>query len=102
VLFRSIANLIRNHARGPDIVCRYGGEEFLLVLPGTSLDSAAKRAELVIRHEGKDLKVTMSFGVATYPDHGQEAQEIIIKADTAMYQSKHSGRNQVTVWSENQ
>jgi diguanylate cyclase (GGDEF)-like protein len=103
-----IASLMKKYARGSDIVCRYGGEEFLLVLPGTILDAAVKRAEeirqkcaeIVIQHEGKDLKVTMSFGVATYPDHGKEAEEIIIKADNAMYQSKHGGRNRVTTWKE--
>ena len=42
----------------------------------------------------------MSFGVATYPDHGKEAEEIIVKADNALYQSKHSGRNRVTMWKE--
>jgi diguanylate cyclase (GGDEF)-like protein/PAS domain S-box-containing protein len=102
-----IASLMKNHARNSDIVCRFGGEELLLVLPGTLLDVAEKRAEelrqkcaeLIIQHEGKDLKVTMSFGVATYPTHGKDAKEIIINADKALYQSKNNGRNQVTVWS---
>jgi len=101
-----IANLMKKHARGSDIVCRYGGEEFLLVLPATTVKSAAKRAEeirqkckkIIIQHEGKDVSITLSFGVACYPTHGQAVDEIITKADKAMYQSKHSGRNKVTTY----
>jgi len=101
-----IANLMKNHARGSDIVCRFGGEEFLLVLPGTDINSAVKRAEeirircaeLILQHAGKDLNLTMSFGVASYPEHGQAADELIIKADNAMYRSKQAGRNRVTAW----
>jgi diguanylate cyclase (GGDEF)-like protein/PAS domain S-box-containing protein len=105
-LLVEVANLMKNNARASDIVCRYGGEEFLLVLPGTPLEAAAKRAEelrqkcaqIIIQHEEQALSVTMSFGVATYPAHGSEAEEIIIKADKALYQSKNAGRNRVTVW----
>jgi diguanylate cyclase (GGDEF)-like protein/PAS domain S-box-containing protein len=101
-----IASLMKKYARGSDIVCRYGGEEFLLVLPGTTLDSATKRAEeirqkcaeIILQHEGKDLKVTMSFGVAIYPDHGKEAEEIIVKADKALYRAKAQGRNRTVMF----
>ncbi len=103
-----VASLIKNNTRGSDIACRYGGEEFLLVLPDAAMASAAKCAEeirkkcakIIVYHEGKELKLTASFGVATYPEHGKKAEEIILKADKAMYKSKQDGRNQVTVWEE--
>jgi len=107
-LLIEVASLIRKNARSSDIVCRYGGEEFLLVMPGSPVNTAARRAEeirqicadFVLHHDGQDLKITMSFGVATYPTHGHEAEDVIIKADKALYQSKHSGRNRVTIWAE--
>lgn len=103
-----IAKLIKKYARGSDFICRSGGEEFLMVLPSATLSIAEKRAEtlrkkcarITILHEGKPLKVTLSLGVATYPDHGQEAEEVMIKADKALYKSKRSGRNKVTSWIE--
>jgi diguanylate cyclase (GGDEF)-like protein len=104
----AVAKLMTASTRGSDVVCRYGGEEFIILMPGASLPAAAQRAEalrqacaaLCIRHEGQALSITMSFGVAALPDHGQEAEQVIIKADKAMYQSKQAGRNQVTVWSD--
>lgn len=101
-----VASLLKKHVRGFDIACRYGGEEFLLVFPGTSLEFARKRAEeiqqncaaLSIEHEGRSISVMLSFGVAAYPDHGQQWEQIIVKADKALYQSKRNGRNQVTVF----
>jgi diguanylate cyclase (GGDEF)-like protein/PAS domain S-box-containing protein len=101
-----IAQLMRQHTRGSDIVCRYGGEEFVMVLPGTALEAAQKRAEEIrqrclemrVTHAGKDLRVSLSFGLAVYPTHGHAVEELLIKADIALYQSKNRGRNCVTVW----
>lgn len=103
-----LANLLTVNARGSDIVCRYGGEEFLLVLPGVAKDSAIMRAEeirqlcsdIIIPYEGRQLEVTLSIGIAIYPEHGLEAAEIILKADKALYVSKHRGRDCLTVWDE--
>ena len=103
-----IAGLLRKHARRSDIVCRYGGEEFLLILSGATAKSALKRAEEIrqkcadirILHEKKEVQVTMSMGVATYPIHGKSTEELLVKADKALYRSKRSGRNKVTVWEE--
>ena len=104
----AISRLMRKNARSSDIICRYGGEEFLLVMPGTTEEAAMKRAEelrrkcaeFIFQYYGAALQVTMSFGVATYPVHGCIAEEVIIKADKALYLSKDAGRNRVSVWQE--
>lgn len=101
-----IARLITKQSRSSDIICRYGGEEFLMVLPGVTPDLAAKRAddirqtcaETIIQHAGENLGVTLSFGVAAYPEHGQTMEQIIANADFALYTSKQTGRNRVTIW----
>ena len=105
-----IAHVMKTCARESDIVCRYGGEEFLLVIPGATVNDAAKRAEelrhrcseIIISHAGQALQATLSFGLATFPTHDLDSEQIIIKADRALYQSKNSGRNRVTVWNEHQ
>jgi diguanylate cyclase (GGDEF)-like protein len=100
------AKIFKRHIRGSDFVCRYGGEEFLFVLPGASLEDSERRAEeirrqlekLAVSHEEKTLGITMSFGIAAYPVNGTRGDEIIMKADQAMYDAKRMGRNQVRIW----
>lgn len=102
----AVARLLKEHVRGSDIACRYGGEEFLLVLFNTAPDNAAKRAEeirqaaavLCPQYEYGTVMITISFGIATYPDHGNNAEDLISKADQALYHSKRAGRNRVTIW----
>ena len=101
-----ISRLIESNTRESDIVCRYGGEEFLLVLPGASLNDAQQRAEQIrqmcmdklFQNHGVDILLTMSLGVAALSKQGEHADEIISKADRALYVSKERGRNLVTVW----
>ena len=101
-----VAEMIKGHVRGSDFVCRFGGEEFLVVLPGASTKAAARRAEEIrqksmetfIEHDGQDLSVTLSLGVASFPEHGQTGEEVLIKADNALYCSKEMGRNRVTIY----
>jgi diguanylate cyclase (GGDEF)-like protein/PAS domain S-box-containing protein len=101
-----VSGLLKNLTRGSDIVFRYGGEEFLLVFPGMNAESARNKAEeirngcaaLSVQSDRKTLNVMMSFGVAAFPDHGEHWEQIIDKADKAMYQSKCEGRNRVTVF----
>ena len=102
-VLRCLADLLRDHSRAEDIPCRYGGEEFLLVLPNMGRDDALSRAEQW-RHEfevmrmrfGKDtLSSTISIGIATFPDHGHTRDTLIEAADKALYAAKHNGRNRV-------
>ena len=102
-VLRAFSATLRRHARRVDVCCRYGGEEFLLVLPDTPLDVALDRAELLrsatagtpIDSAGKAIAITASFGVATATVHGRTADELIAAADKALYSAKHAGRNRV-------
>jgi len=103
----ALANILQRNLRKADISCRYGGEEFLLVLPTTNLEGAvlyAEKLRLLVNNEvfipeQKEIKFTISIGIASYPSHGATQSEIINKADDAMYVSKRRGRNCITVWS---
>jgi diguanylate cyclase (GGDEF)-like protein len=107
-LLQSLAGLLRRHTRSMDIACRYGGEEFLLVLSNTSLEIAARRAEQLRlsfyesenKFDQQYLKATISIGVAAFPTHGTGAEELIMQADQALYAAKAAGRNKVIVWAK--
>ncbi len=102
-VLRQMGLILATHARAHDVVCRYGGEEFLLMLPQLPLPQALQRAEqlrrAVQRHAfltaGGEIAVTLSVGVASYPDHGHTVDELLRSADHALYQAKREGRNRV-------
>ncbi len=107
-VLREIGTLLRVNVRGEDIACRYGGEEFLVILPGASLAHATQRAEALRATVqelrigcGETISVTISIGVAVFPDHGSEMNDVISNADKALYLAKHSGRNQVKCFKMN-
>jgi diguanylate cyclase (GGDEF)-like protein len=97
-----VAGLLKRHVRGSDIACRYGGEEFVLVLPRTTLESALRRSEEIrsaIEGEPDRLRgVTASIGVALCPAHAMDAEALVRAADRALYEAKRAGRNQVRVF----
>jgi diguanylate cyclase (GGDEF)-like protein len=105
-VLKGVARIIKSLARDTDIVARYGGEEFVIVMPETDAKGAftiserireAVKAE-VFQTEMGPLKITMSLGIATFPDNGMEKQQLIDLADQCLYHSKRNGRNQsVTV-----
>jgi diguanylate cyclase (GGDEF)-like protein/PAS domain S-box-containing protein len=103
-LLRAIGALLLAHTRAEDIASRYGGEEFTLILPDSSLEDTWRRAEqlrmavkrLRVRHGGEPLDVvTISAGVASYPEHGTVPEALLRAADLALYQAKAEGRDLV-------
>jgi diguanylate cyclase (GGDEF)-like protein/PAS domain S-box-containing protein len=102
----ALARAIARNIRPSDLACRYGGEEFAVVLPETSVDMACQRAEemrLAIRntnltHLGQTLAApSASFGVAIYPGDGSTAPELLKASDRALYRAKHEGRDRISV-----
>ena len=103
-ILRELGNLLFKHIRGEDIPCRYGGDEFILILPDASREVTHARVELIceyarhfhLQYEGKSLMpVTLSLGVAIFPEHGATSTEILRKVDAALYRAKSGGRSQV-------
>ena len=110
-LLMKMADFFKYEIRGSDTACRYGGEEFTLILPGAAAEGAYERAEH-LREAVKNLKVyfrdrmlpsvTLSMGIATYPDHGTELKDLIQAADTALYRAKEQGRDRTIIgWNPN-
>ena len=106
-VLRQIGGLLAGQVRETDIACRYGGEEFLLLLPESSLATAVERAETLRRaarelellHQGRDLgRVTLSLGVAELPDHALTGDALVGAADSALYEAKAAGRDRVAVF----
>lgn len=103
VLFQ-LANLLQDNIRNPDTVGRYGGEEFLVVLPNTGLKEAGEQAARLCKqireaeiNIGETIRMTVSVGVAEYR-HGQENwQKFLSRADMALYDAKNSGRDRWSV-----
>ncbi|MDP2200321.1 MAG: GGDEF domain-containing protein, partial [Sulfurimicrobium sp.] len=103
-VLRSLGSRIRDHIRPSDHAARYGGEEFAIILTETPYKSALVAAEQLRRHicsepftigGGMSLDVTVSIGVAGYPEHGNTEVALVKSADDALYKAKNSGRNQV-------
>ncbi|MEY2689917.1 MAG: hypothetical protein RL375_4117, partial [Pseudomonadota bacterium] len=103
-VIRALARTLGSDTREGDLVCRYGGEEFVVVMPGMDLQTAMVKAEkwrrdaaaLRVPHGAAEICLTISVGVAAYPDQDGTAATLLHSADLAMYQSKSAGRNRVT------
>lgn len=104
IILKELGNIFTNNVRDNDIVARYGGEEFIFILPLTNKEQAYSIAENIRKKiESKKLlnepgDITISIGIAQYPIDGQYKDEIIEKADQALYESKNKGRNKTVIW----
>ena len=107
-VLRGFSGLLRTAYRSSDLCCRFGGEEFLVLLPDMTQEAARKRtmhlrqtlAATPIFFGSSTIHVTASFGIATYPTHGLTREALISAADEALYAAKRSGRNAVVTASE--
>jgi diguanylate cyclase (GGDEF)-like protein/PAS domain S-box-containing protein len=103
-VLRALGAFLAKRIRGEDIACRFGGEEFMLILPEAPLDVTRERAE-ALWHESKGIEVefggerlrtpTISFGVAVFPEHGGTREAVLRAADSALYRAKSEGRDRV-------
>ncbi len=106
VVLQVFADFLVGHTRRSDVVCRYGGEEFVILMPHASLPVSYTRVEAwrqdfsesAIPYENLKFSATFSAGVAAFPEHGLTGEEILQAADKALYLSKNSGRNRVSTF----
>ena len=105
-VLKMLAGILRGEARRSDVACRYGGEEFVLLLPKMDIESARTRAErwrqlfaeMDVAVEGGNLKCTLSVGIAVFPAHGSSAEDLLRNGDRALYMAKALGRNRVVTY----
>ncbi|MBN9697313.1 MAG: GGDEF domain-containing protein [Zoogloea sp.] len=108
MVIKSVAKCLGSDLREVDLLCRYGGEEFCILLPGSTAEQAQDIAERlraeIEAHAGSairdipGIRITSSFGVASIAQGARDTAELIDQADNALYQSKKNGRNQVSIW----
>jgi diguanylate cyclase (GGDEF)-like protein len=103
-VLRNVAHVLKRHTRVEDVACRYGGEEFLIVLTSCSMDDAYAKAEAIreaiaqqqVFTRGTALpRITASLGIASYPEDGDRMERLIAEADAALYRAKATGRNRI-------
>lgn len=107
ILLAQFAGFVKKLVRDSDIVCRFGGDEFIYLLPFSDSFEAYKVAERIkkeiVAHEfhlddESKVYITMSFGIASFPEHGDSWEEIVKKADRALFVSKENGKNRITIY----
>jgi diguanylate cyclase (GGDEF)-like protein len=102
-VLKAMASILLHGAREGDIICRFGGEEFLVALPNMTVEHALTRAkawqatlgQTSIQHGAFSVQITLSAGISAFPDHGADIDTLLHLADEALYRAKANGRNRV-------
>lgn len=102
-VLKAISEIMRNNMRKADVICRYGGEEFLVLMPKTNKQNACKCMEkirrLILNREfnfnGSYIHVTASFGVAAFPEDSNDIQDLLVLSDIRLYRAKRTGKNRI-------
>ena len=108
LVLQAVGKLLLSHTRQMDIACRFGGEEFVVILPSSPYEAALARADklrkavetISIEYNHSELRTTISAGVACYPQHGENGETLLHAADLALYAAKNAGRNRVMGYHE--
>ena len=108
LVLKAIADVLAEQSRRGDFACRYGGEEFVVTMPNITMDIAYERAEVLrqslnllsVPYEYYNLSVTISMGIACYPENGQTRETILRAADQALYAAKEAGRDHILSYNE--
>ena len=105
-IYQTFSRLLQSQARRSDVACRYGGDEFVLLLPNISLQKAFQRAEQIcqifrdtnIQYGSIVIQDTVSMGLSTYPSHAKDGEELLRTADDALYVAKARGGDQTILF----
>jgi len=110
IILREVAKVIKLSLRETDVICRFGGDEFAYIFPFTSSIEAKAVAERVKKNVSEfkflenitkeDVHITLSMGIATFPEHGENEKDILSKADNALFKAKNMGKNKVIIYAE--
>ena len=106
LILKSLAQFLHDNIRRSDIICRFGGEEFVILMPDANIESAYERTEtfrkqfeaMMHAYEGRKIHSTFSAGIASFPIHSTSGESLLGMADLALYQSKAQGRNRITIF----
>jgi diguanylate cyclase (GGDEF)-like protein/PAS domain S-box-containing protein len=107
-VLKSFTALLSQGARDSDMVCRYGGEEFVVIMPGLNAERALERVEAwraeqqatTLSYGEHEINITVSAGIAVFPEHGDSAELLLERADAMLYRSKNGGRNRISVYGD--